>query len=103
MQRRCFIRNRLASRVGTLITIVLTLWPSPAIVSAQRKSERELHVMAREIRRVNSVDGLIAAVNDKDVQEIAVSTDLNDIPSIELLPGQTLRSAFRRLEVARRL
>jgi hypothetical protein len=49
--------------------------------------------MAREIRRVNSVDELIAAVNDKDVQEIAVSTDLNDIPSIELLPGQTLRSA----------
>ncbi len=59
MQRRCFTRNRLASRVGTLITIVLTLWPSPAIVSAQRKSERELHVMAREIRRVNSVDGVL--------------------------------------------
>ena len=48
--------------------------------------------MANRSRCVNSVAELIAATNDKEIREIVLLTDLEDIPAIDLLPGQTLRS-----------
>jgi hypothetical protein len=41
---------------------------------------------------VNSVNDLIAAADNKDIREIILATDLEDVPSIRLLPGQMLRS-----------
>jgi hypothetical protein len=48
--------------------------------------------MAAKFRRVNSVDGLVEAAHDQDVGEIIVTTALDELPSIDLLPGKTLRS-----------
>ena len=42
---------------------------------------------------VNSTDELLLAASDKDVRQIIVSADLDDIPSLKLLPGQSLRSS----------
>jgi hypothetical protein len=41
---------------------------------------------------VNSTDELVRAATDKDVRQIIVDADLDDIPSIKLLAGQNLRS-----------
>lgn len=48
--------------------------------------------MTRRAKRVSTVDDLIAAASDKEIREIVVSADLADLPSISLLPGQTLHS-----------
>jgi hypothetical protein len=42
---------------------------------------------------VNSTDELVLAASDKGVRQIIVSADLDDVPSIKLLPGQSLRSS----------
>ena len=48
--------------------------------------------MNRRTKLVNSTDELILAASDKDVGQIIISADLDDVPPIRLLPGQTLRS-----------
>jgi hypothetical protein len=40
---------------------------------------------------VNSTDELLRAAADKDVRQIIVSADLDDVPSMKLLAGQSLR------------
>ena len=80
------------TKAGTLVVVALALLPGPATPSPQRKSEGEAQNMANGSRCVNSVAELIAATNDKEIREIVLLTDLEDIPAIDLLPGQTLRS-----------
>ncbi|MBV9266875.1 MAG: hypothetical protein JO061_11970 [Acidobacteriaceae bacterium] len=48
--------------------------------------------MAANFRRVESVEGLIEATADEGTREIIVTADLSEVPSVGLLPGQTLRS-----------
>jgi hypothetical protein len=48
--------------------------------------------MNRRTKLVNSIEELVLAASDKDVRQIIISADLDDVPPIRLLPGQTLRS-----------
>jgi hypothetical protein len=48
--------------------------------------------MATRTSRVNSMDDLIAAVNNDGVDDIVLSTSLSGVPSLALLSGQSLRS-----------
>jgi hypothetical protein len=48
--------------------------------------------MNRTTRLVKSVNELVAATNDNSIGQIIVESDLFDLPSIRLMPGQTLRS-----------
>jgi hypothetical protein len=41
---------------------------------------------------VSSTDELVLAASDKGVRQIIISADLDGVPSIKLLPGQSLRS-----------
>lgn len=47
--------------------------------------------MSRTDKAVSTVDALVAASKDKSARHIVVLGKLTDVPSITLLPGQTLR------------
>ena len=47
--------------------------------------------MSTAEKAVSPSDALVAATRDKDVRHIVVCGKLTDTPSINLLPGQTLR------------
>jgi hypothetical protein len=46
-----------------------------------------------QTKLIKSTEDLLLATNSKEVRNIIVGADLNDIPSIRLLPGQSLRSS----------
>src|SRR5580692_352491 len=48
--------------------------------------------MSGRTKTVESTDELVLAANDTGVRQIIVSANLDDIPSIRLLPGQRLHS-----------
>lgn len=48
--------------------------------------------MNGQTKLVSSTDELLLAASAKDVTHIVLGADLNDLPSIGLLPGQHLRS-----------
>jgi hypothetical protein len=52
--------------------------------------------MNRTTKLVNSGDELVAATNDVTIGQIIVESDLCDLPSISLMPGQTLRSCSEK-------
>jgi hypothetical protein len=67
----------------------------PPEVSVRRcmlPQNRSSAYMATRTTRVNSVDDLIAATNNDEVEDIVLSANLSGVPSIALLPGQSLRS-----------
>ena len=49
--------------------------------------------MNRRTNLVNSTGELLRAATDKDVRQIIVNADLDNIPSVKLLAGQKLRSS----------
>jgi hypothetical protein len=49
--------------------------------------------MHRQTRLVKSTEELVLATNDREIKVIIVGSDLDDVPSIRLLPGQSLRSS----------
>jgi hypothetical protein len=48
--------------------------------------------MNRTTQLVKSADELVAATNDGAILQIIIESDLADLPSVRLMPGQTLRS-----------
>jgi hypothetical protein len=52
--------------------------------------------MNGQTKLVNSTEELVVAANDNNVGNIIVGSDLNEVPSIRLLPGQSLRSNFEK-------
>jgi hypothetical protein len=48
--------------------------------------------MNRRTKLVNSTDELLRAAAEKDVSQIIINANLDDVPSIKLLAGQSLRS-----------
>ena len=42
---------------------------------------------------VTTAEALVSATNNKAVTDIVVSDDMNDLPPVRLMPGQTLRSS----------
>jgi hypothetical protein len=55
-------------------------------------TERMAAEMNRITKLVKSADEFVAATHDNTVGQIIVDSDLSDLPSISLMPGQTLRS-----------
>jgi hypothetical protein len=47
-------------------------------------------------RQVSTVDELLSASDDARISDIVLKADLADVPTLALLPGQTLRSAWGR-------
>jgi hypothetical protein len=64
--------------------------------SARVSMERGTDEMNRTTKLVTSAEELVAATNDMNIRQIIVGSDLSDIPSISLRPGQTLRSDSQR-------
>ena len=52
--------------------------------------------MRGQSKIVKSIEELVVATNDRDVRLIIVAADLDDIPSIRLLPHQNLRSSYEQ-------
>lgn len=52
--------------------------------------------MGGQTKLVKSTEELVLATNDKDVRTITVGADLNEVPPITLLPGQSLGSNFEK-------
>jgi hypothetical protein len=52
--------------------------------------------MNRTTKLVRSPDELVAATNDGSIGQIVVQSDLADLPSISLMPGQTLRACSEK-------
>lgn len=52
--------------------------------------------MGGHTKLVKSTEELVLATNDKDVRNITVGADLNEVPPITLLPGQSLGSSFEK-------
>jgi len=59
----------------------------------QQQCFPRVNEMGGRTKLVNSTEELVLATRDKDVRQIIVTADLNDIPSLRLLPGQSLRSS----------
>ena len=55
--------------------------------------------MNTQEKTIGTVDTLIAATNDMTARRIVVSGDLADVPTVRLLPGQSLRGEDERSSV----
>jgi hypothetical protein len=52
--------------------------------------------MNGQTRLANSTEELVLATNEKEVRNIIVGADLNEVPAIRLLPGQSLGSSSEK-------
>ena len=53
-------------------------------------------VANRTMREIRTTADLLAAATDAEVRQISVAADLADVPTLRLLPGQSLTSAGER-------